>query len=212
MLIDSTLQSFLIPEKKKERFTSLREGVLIRKSSIPLKSLQRLMGKCILFSLTFPGAKFYIREMAQAIVRASPKGEIQSTAGPREELEFWRFLDEWDRHIPWKDEKHWVLSVSTDASLSRWAVVIHCQPNDVVLGDYWESDLEEFKKNSVVTTGHSRLSSGRASGYPGGDSHLDGAWWTIKRVDQSSSAHFPTCDTEKYPVGTVLCPIQEQSC
>ena len=88
MLIDSTLQAFLIPEEKKERFASLREGILIRKSSIPLKSLQRLMGTCISFSLAFPGAKFYIREMAQAVGRASPKGEIQLTAGLREELEF----------------------------------------------------------------------------------------------------------------------------
>ena len=85
--------------------------------------------------------------MAQAVGRASPKGEIQLTAGLREELEFWRFLDEWDKHIPWKDEKHWVLSVSTDASLSRGAGVIHCQPNDVVLGDFWESDLAELNIN-----------------------------------------------------------------
>ena len=107
-----------------------------------LAPTQRILylGKCISFSLAFPGAKFYIREMARAVGRASPKGEIQLTAGLREELEFWRFLDDWDKHIPWKDEKHWVLSVSTDASLSRWAGVIHCQPNDVVLGDFWESD------------------------------------------------------------------------
>ena len=147
MLIDSTLQAFLIPEEKKERFASLREGILIRKSSIPSKSLQRLMEKCISFSLAFPGAKFYIREMAQVVGRASPKGEIQLTAGLHEELEFWRFLDEWDKHFPCKDEKHWVLSVSTDALLSRWAGVIHCQPNDVVLGDFWESDLAELNIN-----------------------------------------------------------------
>lgn len=49
MLIDSTLQAFSIPEEKKEKFASLREGILIHKSSIPLKSLQRLMGKCISF-------------------------------------------------------------------------------------------------------------------------------------------------------------------
>ena len=40
----ATLQAFLIPEKKKEKFASPREGILIHKSSIPLKSLQRLMG------------------------------------------------------------------------------------------------------------------------------------------------------------------------
>ena len=147
MLIDCTLQAFLIPEEKKERFASLRESILIHKSSIPLKSLQRLMGKCVSFSLAFPGAKFYIREMAQVVGRASLKGEIQLTAGLREELELWRFLDEWDKHIPWNDEKHWVLSVSTDASLSRWAGVIHFQANDVVPGDFWESDLAELNIN-----------------------------------------------------------------
>ena len=88
-----------------------------------------------------------MREMAQAVGRVSPNGEIQLMAGLREELEFWRFLDEWDKHIPWKDEKHWVLSVLTDASLSRWAGVIHCQPNDMVLGEFWESELAELNIN-----------------------------------------------------------------
>lgn len=124
MLIDSTLQAFLILDEKKEKLASLREGILIHKASIPLKSLQRLIGKCISFSLAFPGAKCYIRERAQAIGRASSKGETQLMAGLRKEVEFWRFLCEWDRHIPCKDEKHWVLSVSTDASLSHCADVI----------------------------------------------------------------------------------------
>ena len=31
--------------------------------------------------------------------------------------------------------------------MSRWAGVIHCQPNDVVLGDFWESDLAELNIN-----------------------------------------------------------------
>lgn len=105
------------------------------------------MGKCISFSLAFPGAKFYIREMAHAIGRASVKGENQLTAGLREELEFWQFLDDWDSYVPWRDEKHCVLSVSTDASMSRWAGVIHCQPGDVTLGDIWKSDLVEVNTN-----------------------------------------------------------------
>ena len=79
--------------------------------------------------------------------KASPKREIQLTAKLREEMEFWRLLDEWDRHIPWKDEKLWVLSASTDASLSPWAGVIHCQPDDVVLRDFWGSDLAEININ-----------------------------------------------------------------
>ena len=91
MLIDSTLQALLIPEEKKEKFARMRQGILIHKSSIPLKSLQRLMEECISFSLAFPGAKCYTREMTQSVGRASSKGEIQLTAGLREELEFGDF-------------------------------------------------------------------------------------------------------------------------
>ena len=90
------------------------------------------MEKCISFSLAFPGAKLYIRKMAQAVGRASPKGEIQLTAGLREELEFWRVLDEWDKHIPGK------MRNTGFCQSRRWAGVIHCQPNDVVLGDFWD--------------------------------------------------------------------------
>ena len=137
---------------------------------------------------------------------------------------FGRFLDEWDKHIPWKDEKHWVLSVSTNASLSRWAGVIHCQPNHVVLGDFWESDLAELNINvkemwtiaKVLESLPSDIRDCRVDVQVDNQAAID-TWMrrggrTIKRVDRSSSAHFPTCDTEKYPVGTILCPIQEQSC
>lgn len=56
-------------------------------------------------------------------------------------------LNYWDSYIPWRDETHWALSVSKVASLSRWAGVIHCQPDDVVLGDLWEWDLAEININ-----------------------------------------------------------------
>ena len=67
MLVDTREQAFLVPPKKRRKFAMLREAILECKSSVALKSLQRLMGKCSSFSLAFPGAKFYIREMAAAI-------------------------------------------------------------------------------------------------------------------------------------------------
>ena len=33
------------------------------------------------------------------------------------------------------------VTISTDASQSRWAGVIHRQPTDIVLGDYWEGHV-----------------------------------------------------------------------
>ena len=109
------------------------------------------MEKCISFSLEFSGVKFYICEIANAIGRESTKGEIQMPSGLREEIGLWRFLDSWDSHIPWRSKKHWASSVSIDTSMSRWAGVIHIQPNEIVLGDFWEA--------SLVANGHKRLSS-----------------------------------------------------
>ena len=60
MVVDSTLQAFSIPEDKR-KFAHVTESLLNQKGAILLRSLQKLMGKCIFFSLAFPGAKFYIR-------------------------------------------------------------------------------------------------------------------------------------------------------
>ena len=54
-----------------------------------------------------------------------------------------------DIHIPWRSEKHRVLSVSTYDSLSRWAGVIHCSPNDIELGDFWDFD-RGLKQTSIL--------------------------------------------------------------
>ena len=58
-----------------------------------------------------------------------------------EEIAFWRFLDDWTGHVLWRTESHVVVTISTDASLSRWAGVIHHQPTDIVLGDFWEGHM-----------------------------------------------------------------------
>ena len=102
MIVESLVQAFSVPKEKRDRFAQLREGILVRKSSVPLKSIQRLMGKCISFSLAFPGAKFYIREMAASLA----------------------------------------ISLSTDASLFRWAAVIHLRSSDLSIGDYLEDEMK----------------------------------------------------------------------
>ena len=59
MIVEFIAQAFRIPEDK-IKFAPLREQILLRQSTVSLKSLHRLMGKCISFSLAFPTAKFYI--------------------------------------------------------------------------------------------------------------------------------------------------------
>ncbi|RUA04444.1 MAG: hypothetical protein DSY43_06245, partial [Gammaproteobacteria bacterium] len=147
MAIDSNLQAFLIPEEKKVQFAKLRESILALKSIIPLKLVQRLLGKCISFSLAFPGAKFYIREMALAIGAASRRHEVVFSPALRQEVMFWSFLDSWTECIPWRSEKHASLLISTDASLSRWAAVVHHGCSEVTLGDYWEDDVRSKNIN-----------------------------------------------------------------
>jgi len=68
-LSDSSREVFhLIPEKK-EKFLNLVQHVL-GSSVISVKCLQRLVGKCVSFSLTVPGALLFAREMNNAISKA----------------------------------------------------------------------------------------------------------------------------------------------
>ena len=41
MIVDSVAQAFCIPEDKRMKFAQLREQILLRESTIHLKSLQR---------------------------------------------------------------------------------------------------------------------------------------------------------------------------
>ena len=128
MLIDTNEQDFIVPQDKRQRFAELREFILGCKTSVSLKSIQKMMGKCNSFSLAFPGAKFYVREMAAAIGKAGHGREVSFTQGLRKELEFGGFLDTWDKCVPWRQERRVSLVMSTDASSYRWAVIFHFPP------------------------------------------------------------------------------------
>ena len=85
-----------------------------------------------------PAAKLFIREMTRAISSASSNGQVILSPGLREEIIHWRFLDSWKDCVPWRDEKHLHLSVSSDASGHGWGGVLHLSSSDRVLGDYWQ--------------------------------------------------------------------------
>ena len=137
-IVDSTKQSFLIPEHKFESFARLRESILGGKSSTsPLKTLQRFQGKCIPFSLAVPAAKHFIREVCTDISLVNSDGMVSLSKPVLEEIAHWRFLDNWEQCFPWRGEKHHSLTLSTDASGHGWGCVIHSPSGDQVLGDYW---------------------------------------------------------------------------
>ena len=140
MEVNPSLQAFQIPASKKASFAVLREEILSGAPTVPLKTLQRFMGKAISFTLAFPGAKFFISEMAAAIGSASV-GAVRMTSALSDEIAFWRFLDNWTCRVPWWMEKHVAVTISTEASQSRWAGVIQRQPTDIVLRDFWEGHV-----------------------------------------------------------------------
>lgn len=133
MWVDSLRQMFLIPEEKRQKFEVLRADIL-KMSMVPIRTLQKLMGKCVSFTICVPGAKFYIRAMASAIAKASRNNRLIPVAGPlREEIAHWAFLDSFDDWIPWRDERHITFSLATDASKFAWGAVF----GEESFQDYW---------------------------------------------------------------------------
>ena len=91
-LCNSSREVFhLIPEKK-EKFLDLVEQTLTC-STVSVKSLQRLVGKCVSFSLVVPGTLLFTREMNDAISKALHTSRpIKLHNALREEISHWLFL------------------------------------------------------------------------------------------------------------------------
>ena len=65
-LADSVRQSFLLIEEKKQKFLSPLRPVLDSYAT-DVKTLQRLSGKCISFSLAIPGTRLFLNEVYNVI-------------------------------------------------------------------------------------------------------------------------------------------------
>ncbi|KAK6168790.1 hypothetical protein SNE40_019969 [Patella caerulea] len=50
-------------------------------------------------------------------------------------------LEKWDGFLPWKDEKHLVVHLTTDSSEYRWAGVLKLLKKDIKFGDYWTGSI-----------------------------------------------------------------------
>ena len=84
-----------------------------------------MQGKCISLTLAVPAAKLYIREVNKAISIATKNSRsVPMKNDLREEIEHWRFLDDWEGFVPWRSEKHLQVEIPTDASLFRWGAVV----------------------------------------------------------------------------------------
>ncbi|KAK3731622.1 hypothetical protein QZH41_004874 [Actinostola sp. cb2023] len=136
-VVDSERAAFFIPHDKKEKFATLRESIL-GKRSVPIKTLQRLAGKITSFTIAVPVAQLYAREIYLAIA-----GRLVKVAGPlRREIEHWRFLDSWKDCLPWPQERHTVVKIFADASDSAWGGTIQTPGSpSTSLRDYWPEHL-----------------------------------------------------------------------
>ena len=137
---DSQLRAFSLPPPKLQKFAALRDTILQRRE-IPLVTLQRLMGKCISFMLVVPAAKLFTGEMSIAISKASKNKRPIRISGPlREEIMYWRFLDSWQGHMKWFDERHYTIHVASDSSSFRWGGVLLRDRTlaPIEVGDFWE--------------------------------------------------------------------------
>lgn len=123
MIVDTEAMAFRVPEEKKRKMGELREEML-RCGEVSVKGMQRWTGKCVSLMCAVPEARMFIREANQAISVALLTGErIVLAPKLREEISYWKFLDDWHGVAPWRRERHVVCSVSTDASMSGYAVV-----------------------------------------------------------------------------------------
>ena len=115
-LSDSIRQAFcLIPAKEGKFLTLVRQ--ILGCSIVSVKTLQRLVGKCVSFSPAIPGALLFTREMNLAISKGLRTHRlIKMDRNLRDEIAYWLFLETWNDPLPWKDEPHVQISLASDAS------------------------------------------------------------------------------------------------
>ena len=62
-----------------------------------------------------------------------------------QELLHWRFLDDWNGYLPWKDEKHVSITLFCDASDVGWGGVLKVPENqEKTLRGYWDDDTRQL--------------------------------------------------------------------
>jgi len=61
----------------------------------------------------------------------------------RDEIAHWLFLETWDDPLPWKEERHLQISLSSDAPGSGWGATMKLSET-ITISDYWSDEEREF--------------------------------------------------------------------
>ena len=96
------------------------------------------------FFLSVPAAKLFIREISKAVASANDKGFVSLNKFQREEVLPWQFLDDWRESLTWKQEKHFVVTLSTNGSGHGWGCIVHGLSGDQSFGDSWNDQQREL--------------------------------------------------------------------
>ena len=187
-------------------FASLRDSILQRRT-VSIKTLQRFAGKVTSFSLAVPAAQLYAREVYRAISLANRSSRPIKVVGDlRSEIAHWRFLDSWSEHLPWMDERHLVVNVTSDASQYAWGGIVY-NPSGPPLEarDIWREDVrdkpiavkEALALVNTLKAGKSLLSNCRV------DAHVD-SLTLIQAWERQGSKSKPLNDALKELFQTLL--------
>ena len=99
---DSVRQALIIPQDKRNKFTTLREDIL-SSPLVSLKPLKRFSGKVISFSLAIPGSKLF-QNVSRHSGSSWPTVKLEANLLP--DIVLWRFLDDWKDCFRWRIEHH----------------------------------------------------------------------------------------------------------
>ena len=58
--------------------------------------------------------------------------------GLKKELMHWMFLDSWDGFLPWKDERHLIVEISSEIKFG-WGGILHLPAGPKKTRDYWSN-------------------------------------------------------------------------
>ena len=133
-----------INQDKRIKFATLLDSIL-QCRTVSIKTLQRFAGKVTSFSLAVPDAQLYARENYRAISLANRSSRPIKVVGDlRSEIANWRFLDSWSEHLPWMDERHLVVNVTSDASQYAWGGIVYNPPAPPLeTRDIWREDVRD---------------------------------------------------------------------
>ena len=133
---------FCLLRRKKQKFLSLLHHFL-HSDTTDVKTLQRLSGKCISFSLAIPGTRLFLNEVYNAIGKGLRYGSsklIPISRPLKEELQQWLLLESWSGCLPWRQEAHCQFKLCTDASSFAWGCVFGPDAIAAVIRDFWPVD------------------------------------------------------------------------